>query len=73
MLDSARYRFTRIPRPGTSGFDIGGSKLEGSGSDEVSTDQSQDESLDLIKPSVLGRRSYIDDILVTAGVLGPFM
>ncbi|GMF28917.1 unnamed protein product [Phytophthora fragariaefolia] len=67
MLDNALYGFTRIPRPGSSGFDIGGSKLDGSGSDEVSTDQSQDESLDLIKPSVLGRRSYIDDILVTAG------
>ncbi|GMF46690.1 unnamed protein product [Phytophthora fragariaefolia] len=44
-----------------------GSKLDGSGSDEVSADKNQDESLDLIKPSVLGRRSYTDDILVTAG------
>ncbi|GMF35588.1 unnamed protein product [Phytophthora fragariaefolia] len=67
ILDSALYGFTRIPRPGSSGFDKDGSKLDGSGSDEVSTDQSQDESLYLIKPSVLGRRSYIDDILVTAG------
>ncbi|GMF30544.1 unnamed protein product [Phytophthora fragariaefolia] len=49
------------------------SKLDESGSDEVSTDPSQDELLDPIKPSVLGQRSYIDDILVTAGSLGPFM
>ncbi|GMF33053.1 unnamed protein product [Phytophthora fragariaefolia] len=67
MLDSSLYGFTRIPRPGSSGSNKDGSKLDGSGSDEVSTDQSQDESLDLIKPLVLGRRSYIDDILVTAG------
>ncbi|GMG15734.1 unnamed protein product [Phytophthora fragariaefolia] len=67
MLDSALYGFTRIPRPGSSGSNKDGSKLDGAGSDEVSTDQSQDESPDLIKPSVLGQRSYIDDILVTAG------
>ncbi|GMF39344.1 unnamed protein product [Phytophthora fragariaefolia] len=67
MLDSALYGFTRIPRPGSSGSNKDGSKLDGAGSDEVSTDQSQDESPDLIKLSVLGRRSYIDDILVTAG------
>ncbi|GMF26566.1 unnamed protein product [Phytophthora fragariaefolia] len=80
MLDNARYGFIRIPRPGSSGSKEGGSKLEGSGpassgldvfgSDEVYADPSQDESLDPIKPSVQtisARRSYIDDILVTAG------
>ncbi|GMF34495.1 unnamed protein product [Phytophthora fragariaefolia] len=77
ILDNALYEFTRIPPPGSSGSKEGRSKLEGSGSarpgrnefgsDEVNTDPSQDESLDPIKPSVLGRKSYIDDILVTAG------
>ncbi|GMF48261.1 unnamed protein product [Phytophthora fragariaefolia] len=77
ILDNALYGFTRIPRPGSSGAKEGGSKREGSGSarpgldefesDEVNADPSQEESLDPIKPSVLGRRSYIDDILVTAG------
>ncbi|GMF31663.1 unnamed protein product [Phytophthora fragariaefolia] len=77
MLDNALYGFTRILRPGSSGSKEGGSKLEGFGSarpgldefgsDEVNEDPSQDESLNPIKPSVLGRRSYRDDILVTAG------
>ncbi|GMF57189.1 unnamed protein product [Phytophthora fragariaefolia] len=70
MLNSALYGFTRIPRPESSGSNKDGSTLDGAGSDEVNTDQSQGESPDLIKPSVLGRRSYIDDILVTAGSWG---
>nr|KAE8920000.1 hypothetical protein PF009_g29700 [Phytophthora fragariae] len=52
LLDNALYGFTRIPRPGS----------------ECTTDLIESgEPANPSQPSVLGRRSYIDDILVTAG------
>ncbi|KAE9163448.1 hypothetical protein PF002_g31860 [Phytophthora fragariae] len=52
LLDTALYGFTRIPRPGS----------------ECSTDLIESgEPASPGQPSVLDRRSYIDDILVTAG------
>ncbi|KAE9274549.1 hypothetical protein PF008_g29565 [Phytophthora fragariae] len=52
LLDNALYGFTRIPQPGS----------------ECSADLIESgEPASPGQPSVLGRRSYIDDILVTAG------
>ncbi|POM61697.1 hypothetical protein PHPALM_29250, partial [Phytophthora palmivora] len=53
LIDNALYGFTRIPPPG---------------SDPKSTDVFEEgEADDPGKPSVIGRRSYIDDILIPAG------
>ncbi|KAJ8561989.1 hypothetical protein ON010_g7689 [Phytophthora cinnamomi] len=74
MLDNALYGFTRIPRSGSSGS---GSSVSGSGPSVRGSGSGFSGVVDLglrdrdsdcpMKPSVLGCRSYIDDILVTAG------
>ncbi|KAJ8548835.1 hypothetical protein ON010_g10836 [Phytophthora cinnamomi] len=71
------FGFTRIPRSGFSGSGSSGpgSSIRGSGPNVKGSGSSGGVGLSLrdrdsdcsMKPSVLGRRSYIDDILVTAG------
>ncbi|KAE9278265.1 hypothetical protein PR003_g28575, partial [Phytophthora rubi] len=59
MLDNALYGFTRIPR-------LEGDPVLKQPDPEASPDLIPSEPKDDGKKSVLGRRSYIDDILITA-------
>ncbi|KAE8985288.1 hypothetical protein PR001_g22928 [Phytophthora rubi] len=59
MLDNALYGFTRIPR-------LEGDPVPKQPDPKTSPDLIPTEPKDDGKKSVLGRRSYIDDILITA-------